>query len=114
MKEGGSTAPLMVGATDGPGHQRCNWIRRVMAQSTSHSAVRQQGNQKNNWAIYKGAASPPPCGGFAATLVFCYSFFCVESTSVGYVATAYCVYLSLVLILVVKVLGGGSTSSKLW
>ena len=75
MKEGGSTAPLMVGATDGPGHQRCNWIRRVLAQSTSHSAVRQQGNQKNNWAFYKGAASPPPCGGFAATLVFCYSFF---------------------------------------
>jgi len=40
--------------------------------------------------------------------------FLVESTSVGYVATAYCVCLSLVLILVVKILGGGGTSSELW
>ena len=40
--------------------------------------------------------------------------FLVESTSVGYVAMAYCVCQSLVLILVVKILGGGGTSSELW
>jgi hypothetical protein len=38
------------------------------------------------------------------------------SEAVGYVAMAYCdcVCLRLVLILVVKILGGGGTSSELW
>jgi hypothetical protein len=40
--------------------------------------------------------------------------FLVEGTSVGYIVAAYCVCLSLVLILVVKILGGGGTSSKDW
>ena len=40
--------------------------------------------------------------------------FLVESTSDGYIAMAYCVCLSLVLILVVKILGGGGTSSEDW
>jgi hypothetical protein len=40
--------------------------------------------------------------------------FLVESTSVGYTTTAYCVCISLVLILVVKILGGGGTSSEDW
>ncbi len=44
-EEGSSTAPLVVGATDGPGCQRCNWIRRVMVRSESHPAVRQRGKQ---------------------------------------------------------------------
>jgi hypothetical protein len=73
-KEGGSTTPLVVGTTDGLGRQRCNWNRRVMVRSKSHSAVRQRGKQRNNWAICKGAALPPPCSSFAATLMFCYSF----------------------------------------
>jgi hypothetical protein len=40
--------------------------------------------------------------------------FLVESTSDGYIAMAYCECLSLVLILVVKILGGGGTSSEDW
>ncbi len=87
-EEGSSTTPLVVGATDGPGRQRCNWIRRVMVRSKSHPAVRQ-----------RHVLLP---------------LFLVESISVGYVVVAYCVCLSLVLILVVKILGGGGTSSELW
>ena len=75
QKRGGSTTPLEVEATDGLGRQQCNWIRPMMVQCKSHSAVWQRGKkQKNNWAFCKGAAVPPPCGGFAATLLFCYSF----------------------------------------
>jgi hypothetical protein len=99
-EEGSSTTPLVMGATDGPGRQRCNWFRRVTVRSKSHPAVRQRGTQENNWATRKPSCSVTP--------------FLVESTSVGYVATAYCVCLSLVLILVVKILGGGGTSSELW
>jgi hypothetical protein len=40
--------------------------------------------------------------------------FLVESTSVGYIAMAYCVCLSLVLILIGQILGGEGTSSEDW
>jgi hypothetical protein len=49
-EEGSSTAPLVVGATYGPGRQRCNWIIQVMVRSKSHPAVQQQGMQEDNWA----------------------------------------------------------------
>jgi hypothetical protein len=53
----------VVGATDGPGHQRCNWIRRVMVRSTSRSAVRQQGKHENNWARRPSCSVTPfSCG----------------------------------------------------
>ena len=62
-----------------------------------------------------------PGGGFAAPLwhLCCHPhallpLYRVESTSVGHMAMAYSVCLSLVLILVVKILGRGVTSSKLW
>ena len=59
-----------------------------------HSAEQQQGKQKNNWAICKGAALPPPS--CSVTHFSCGEYLCW----VPYMATAYCVCRSLVLILV--------------
>ena len=55
----------------------------------------------NTWVTCEGKASPPPC------LVFCYSFF-VRKILIN------CVCNSFALILVVKIWGGGGTSSRLW
>ncbi len=71
VEEGSSTAPLVVGATDGPGRQRCNWIRQVMVRSKSHPAVRQRGSNRTF-----GLGNP-------CVLL---PLFLVEGTSVGYVA----------------------------
>ena len=62
-EEGSSTAPVVVGATDGPGRQRSNWIRRVMARSKSCPVVRQQGKHENNWARRPlRSVTPLSCG----------------------------------------------------
>ena len=72
------------------------------------------GKSKEQLGYLQGGSFTAPLWRLCRHPCFLLLLFCVESTSVGYVAMAYCVYLSLVLILVVKVLGGGSTSSKLW
>jgi hypothetical protein len=96
-EEGSSTAPLVVGATDGLGRQRDNWLRRMMARSKSHPAMRQQGQLKDNWTRHPSRiATPLTCG----------EYLCLGTTTVR-------VDPSLVLILVVKILGGGGTSSGL-
>jgi hypothetical protein len=64
----------------------------------SHPAMRQRGKHANIWARH-----PPR----TATPLTCGEYLCLGTT------TAYCVCLSLVLILVVKILGGGGTSSGL-
>jgi len=62
-KEGSSPALLVVGATDGLGRQRCNWIRRVIVQSKSHPAARQRGKHENNWARHPShSVTPLSCG----------------------------------------------------
>jgi hypothetical protein len=96
-EEGSSTAPLVVGATDGLGRQQDNWLRRVMAQSKSHPAMWQRGSTRTIGLGTPHALLP---------------LFLVESTSV-WVQRRHCVCLSLVLILVVKILGGGGMSSGL-
>ena len=63
QKRGSSTAPLVVGATDGLGCQRCNWIRRVIVRSKSHPAARQRGKHENNWARHPSCSvTPLSCG----------------------------------------------------
>jgi len=98
-EERSSTAPLVVGAADGPGRQRCNWIRRVMVGVSLTQRCGSRGIMRTIGLGIPRVLLP---------------LFLVEITSVGYVAMAYCVCLSLALILVVKILGGGGTSSELW
>jgi hypothetical protein len=66
----------VVGATDGLGRQRCNWIRRVIVRSKSNPAVRQRGTHENNGLGTPRALLP---------------LFLVESTSVGYDDCILCV-----------------------
>ena len=61
---------------------------------------------ENNWATCKGAALPPPLRSVIPFL--CGEYLCWVSTMTA------CVHFSTVLILVVKILGGGGTSSGLW
>ena len=67
-EEGSSTTPLVMGATDGPGRQRCNWFRQVTVRSKSHPAVRQRGTQESNWATRQ-----PSC---SVTLFSCGEYLC--------------------------------------
>ena len=96
-EEGSSTAPLVVGATDGPGRQQDNWLRRVKDRSKSHPAMRQQGQLDDNWSRHPSRiATPLRCG----------EHLCLGTTTVH-------VDPSLVLILVVKILGGGARPAGL-
>ena len=72
------------------------------------------GKRKEQLGYLQGGSFAAPLWQLRRHPRFLLLLFRVESTSVGHVATAYCVYLSLVLILVVKILGGGSTSSNFW
>ena len=78
-----STAPLalVVGATNGPGHPRSNWVRQVMLQKMSHLVVWLQGMWwGNTWVTCMGKASSPPC-----VLLF---LFRVENTALTVCAIA--------------------------
>ncbi len=97
-----STALLVVGATNGRPTKQLGQASDGPSNQMSHLVVWLQGMWwGNTWVTCEGKASPPPC------LVICYSFF-VRKILIN------CVCNSFALILVVKIWGGGGTSSRLW
>ncbi len=96
-QEGSSPAPLVVGATHGPGYPQSTWIERVMIQRMSLIGDVGVGRGRLRRLPPLRSVIPLLCG----------EYLCWVS------ATTACVRFSAVLILVVKILSGGGTSSEL-